>query len=141
MRLLRHRVDDVMDLYQMLDRLQELLLLLEHQQYLDGKEKNFRDVLNLTRRVHRDEIDSMNLVRRHPVLFARSLGDFVPDAHLTLVDVLDRFEVDVLLDVTDDVLVGVALLHPLLMKMDYYRREVDVALQRKDWRLVVSAFL
>jgi hypothetical protein len=75
------------------------------------------------------------------VLFARNLGDFVPDVHLTLVDVLDRFEVDVLLDVTDDVLVGVALLHSLLMKMDYYRREVDVALQRKDWRLVVSAFL
>jgi hypothetical protein len=75
------------------------------------------------------------------VLFARNLGDFVPDVHLTLVDALDHFEVDVLLDVTDDVLVGVALLHPLLMKMDYYRREVDVALQRKDWRLVVSAFL
>jgi len=75
------------------------------------------------------------------VLFARNLGDFVPDVHLTSVDVLDHFEVDVLLDVTDDVLVGVALHHPLLMKMDYYRREVDVALQRKDWRLVVSAFL
>ena len=66
------------------------------------------------------------------MLVGQNLDDSLLGAHLTSVDVLDRIEVGVLLDVMDDALVGVALRHPLLMKMDCCLREVGAALQRKD---------
>ena len=68
----------------------------------------------------------------HLVRVVQNLDVLALDVHLTLEDEVVLFVVDALLDAKDDGLVDVELLHPLKMRMDYFQRVVDVALQRMD---------
>ena len=127
--LLRHRVDDVLGLYQMFDRLLELRQF-QFPEYQDGKAMNFLDVVHQLLHLDAPRPQDLKLVR-----VVRILDDFALGVHLTLEDEIVQFVADVLLDVMDDELVDEVLHRQQLKRMDYCQHAVGVALQKMDLEL------
>jgi hypothetical protein len=124
--LLRH-VDGVQDLFQMFDHLGLVRHLFRYLAYLDDTEIRLLDVAHLNQDVK--ALRFRQLRPDQPGLAVQNLDAIVQGAHLTLVDVL---KVGVRPDAMDDEQVGVELHHPLLMRMDCFRRVAGEALQKMD---------